>query len=106
MKIDEDNPWAFENIEEFLYFCCPECDVKNQSEDLFVMHALEHHPKAKEYIQNYKIKEENFEEENQENEEYTTNYAEPEFDIKCEVEQKFVNQESILKHTDLSLIHI
>ena len=34
MKIDKDNPWAVENLKEFLYFCCPECDERNQSEDI------------------------------------------------------------------------
>ena len=96
MKIDEDNPWAVENIDEFLYFCCPECDVKNQSEDLFLIHALDHHPKAKEYIDNFKIKQEPYEEDNLDNEEFS-NYAEPECDIK--VEQEIGDQETILKQT-------
>ena len=42
------NPWSVENLEEFLYFCCPECDEKNQSKDMFIKHALNHHPKSKE----------------------------------------------------------
>ena len=41
------NPWAVGNLEEFLYFCCPECDEKNQSEDLFLEHAFKNHPKSK-----------------------------------------------------------
>ena len=45
---DEINPWDVFNLEEFLYFCCPECDEKNQSKDMFIKHALNHHPKSKE----------------------------------------------------------
>ena len=41
------NPWIVGRLEEFLYFCCPECDERNQSKELFLQHALEHHPLAK-----------------------------------------------------------
>ena len=34
------NPWAVGHLEEFLYYCCPECDERNQSKALFVKHAL------------------------------------------------------------------
>ena len=34
------NPWAVGNLEEFLYYCCPECNEKNQSKELFLQHAL------------------------------------------------------------------
>ena len=44
------NPWNVESLEEFLYFCCPECDLKDQSKVNFLQHALEHHPKAKECV--------------------------------------------------------
>ena len=44
------NPWDVEHLEEFLYFCCPECDLSRetiyQSKDLFIQHALNHHPKG------------------------------------------------------------
>ena len=40
------NPWDVGNLEDFLYYCCPECDVKvvherDQSRDLFLQHATE-----------------------------------------------------------------
>ena len=41
------NPWIVGRLEEFLYFCCPECDERNQSKELFLQHALTHHPLAK-----------------------------------------------------------
>ena len=44
------NPWEVEHLEEFLFFCCPECDLSRetiyQSKDLFIQHALNHHPKG------------------------------------------------------------
>ena len=46
MEEDISNPWAVGNLEEFLYFCCPECDERSQSEELFLEHALENHPKS------------------------------------------------------------
>ena len=48
---DEINPWAIHNVEDFLYFCCPECEEKNQSKDLFIKHAIDEHPKSKIYLQ-------------------------------------------------------
>ena len=46
MDDDSYNPWFVENLEEFLYFCCPECNERSQSEDLFLEHALKNHPKS------------------------------------------------------------
>ena len=40
----EDNPWMVEQLEEFLYFCCPECDEKCQAKDSFLHHAILTHP--------------------------------------------------------------
>ena len=53
------NPWAIHNVEDFLYFCCPECEEKNQSKDLFIKHAINEHPKSKNFkFQNFQIKNE------------------------------------------------
>ena len=64
------NPWtSISKIEEFLYFCCPECEEKNQSRELFIKHALEKHPNSKECIALINVKEEKLEEdENNEDE--------------------------------------
>ena len=57
---DMDNPWAVGKIEDFLYFCCPECDLSRetiyQSRELFLQHALNQHPKAKECLPQIEIK--------------------------------------------------
>ena len=44
------NPWNVDTLEEFLYFCCPECDLRDQSKVTFLQHALEKHPEAKDYV--------------------------------------------------------
>ena len=45
-----------------MYFCCPECDERNRSKEIFLQHAFDQHPKAKEYLQKFQIKEELLEE--------------------------------------------
>ena len=47
------NPWNVDKLEKFLYFCCPECDLKDQSKVNFLQHALENHPDAKECVQHF-----------------------------------------------------
>ena len=39
----EDNPWSVEDPSAFLKYCCPECDYKQKSLELFENHALENH---------------------------------------------------------------
>ena len=42
------NPWAqVESLEEFLFYCCPECDTKHPTKSQFVTHALEHHANSR-----------------------------------------------------------
>ena len=43
----EINPWDVSNLEEFLFFCCPECDSKHPSKSSFINHALIEHPKVR-----------------------------------------------------------
>ena len=57
----ETNPWAGKNLDDFVYFCCPECDEKDQSKEAFLQHALENHPKFKEFYPEYAVKQEIFE---------------------------------------------
>ena len=66
------NPWEVENVEDFLYFCCPECDVKNHSRDHFLKHAFDQHPKSKEYLEKLEVKKEelNDSQEDEENQKF------------------------------------
>ena len=47
VKTEDFNPWMYKNAQEYLYFCCAECDFKDKSEANFVTHAVTHHMKAK-----------------------------------------------------------
>ena len=40
------NPWEVENLDEFLFYCCPECDTTFVSKPNFIEHALQNHPSA------------------------------------------------------------
>ena len=44
------NPWAVENLDVYLHYCCPECDQKYKTKLLFVEHAYSCHPEAKEIL--------------------------------------------------------
>ena len=44
------NYWIVECLEDFLYYCCPECNNRQQSRDNFLQHALNEHPEAKTYL--------------------------------------------------------
>ena len=50
MTFLENSPWLVNTLEEFLYYCCPECDQRDHSKDSFIHHAYEHHPEAKEAL--------------------------------------------------------
>ena len=52
------NPWAVNNLNEFLYYCCPECEEKVKSLETFLQHALNKHDLAKEILPNIIVKEE------------------------------------------------
>lgn len=54
--LDSTNPWAVESLEEFLYFCCPECNDKSQTKEIFISHAWSNHPKSKETLKTLQIK--------------------------------------------------
>ena len=46
MEIED--PWNVDTLEEFLYYCCPECkDERIQRKEDFIKHALDEHPKSK-----------------------------------------------------------
>ena len=44
---NEENPWMVEKLEEFLYYCCPECDEKCRAKGPFLQHALCNHPNVR-----------------------------------------------------------
>ena len=44
------NPWDVTCVEAFLYYNCPECDVKAKDSKIFMSHALECHQLARETL--------------------------------------------------------
>ena len=49
-EMGDQNPWVVENIEEFNFYCCPECDFKSKYGEHFERHALESHNRAKSFF--------------------------------------------------------
>ena len=46
--MEVNDPWNVDTLEEFLYYCCPECkDQRMQCKEDFIKHALDKHPKSK-----------------------------------------------------------
>ena len=62
-------PWDVKCIEDFLYYCCPECSqFRSQSRDDFLQHAEFEHPDSKDYLYQFHIKDEKYDEDiNEEN---------------------------------------
>ena len=52
------NPWGRNNLEAFLYYCCPECDEKCQEKGDFLHHAIQNHPNARDIYCEIDIKDE------------------------------------------------
>jgi hypothetical protein len=44
---DLNNPWAVKQLEDFLFYCCPECSDRSQTKETFINHALFQHPLAR-----------------------------------------------------------
>ena len=57
-KPDVANPWNVESLEHFLYYNCPECEVKHETKAKFIIHAVDAHPRSHPFIPNFDIKEE------------------------------------------------
>ena len=92
MDFPKINPWSVENLEEFLYFCCPECDDRNQSRNTFLEHALHQHPTSKEYLLKFIVKNEILLEENfNESESNGTddNQIIPSLIVKCDIKEEY-----------------
>ena len=47
MKAYEPNPWLVENLTDFNFLNCPECNYKSKNDQAFLQHAMKHHPRCK-----------------------------------------------------------
>ena len=41
------NPWEVPSLDEFLFYCCPECDLRTKERDELYNHAVQRHNHAK-----------------------------------------------------------
>ena len=41
--MEVENPWKFNSTQEYLYFCCVECEFKDKNEELFLNHVQSSH---------------------------------------------------------------
>ena len=58
-KVDvKNNPWNVENIDQFLFYCCPECDMKQDNKEQFIIHAVDSHPNSHNFIPIFGFKDE------------------------------------------------
>ena len=44
------NPWNVTSLDDFLYYCCPECDTKTVTKSEFIGHAVNNHPRSQDII--------------------------------------------------------
>ena len=47
------NPWKVKSLEEFCFYCCPECPSKYPSKTYFIIHAVTLHPHSKSFIEGF-----------------------------------------------------
>ena len=45
------NPWAVPHLDEYLFYCCPECELRTKEYEAFYSHALNVHELAKQTLQ-------------------------------------------------------
>ena len=104
---DELFPWNVSTIEEFLYYCCPECDWKTKNHETFLKHAITSHKKAEKALgeQNPNalddIKEESEESESIEAMDYLAVEMKVPLNFECYAcETYFESEETLMKHVD------
>ena len=44
------NPWQVPSFDQFLFYCCPECDTKIRELNVFFKHAIKLHKRAKDVL--------------------------------------------------------
>ena len=50
MATSTQNPWHVPTLDEFLFYCCPECNVKTKEQSQLFDHALETHESSHESL--------------------------------------------------------
>ncbi len=44
------NPWMVTCLDDFLFYCCPECDHKLPTKNQFINHAWDNHPQVRNHF--------------------------------------------------------
>ena len=47
---DKFNPWTVKSLDNFLFYCCPECDIRSMTKSEFIQHAVNNHPRCQSLI--------------------------------------------------------
>ena len=58
---DSNDQWRVSSVDDFLLYCCPDCDLKEKNKEEFIKHALSQHPMSANHLGQIIIKEELFE---------------------------------------------
>ena len=53
---DKYNPWDVKSLDDFLFYCCPECDHKSITKSVFIKHAVNNHPRSQDVIDSLESK--------------------------------------------------
>ena len=48
------NPWDVPSLDEYLFYCCPECELKTKEYEAFYTHAVNVHELARETLETSK----------------------------------------------------
>ena len=52
IDIEKFHPWNVKNIEDFLFLCCPECEIKTKNVNNFIDHAISEHSSSYDHVNN------------------------------------------------------
>ena len=47
---DKYTPWNVTSLDDFLFYCCPECENRTVTKGDFIQHAVNHHPRSQNII--------------------------------------------------------
>ena len=47
------NPWNVTGFDDFLFYCCPECDSRTVTKSDFIQHAVNNHDRSEDFIRNF-----------------------------------------------------
>ena len=123
LEIEEKfNPWDVKSIEDFRFYCCPECSTRNVHKSDFIRHAVTFHPRSQIIIEKLENSKEDEEEdvyegtktisESHSEKEGDTDFSDSEIDLSdseisfsdSEVEESSITDVSTLPDSNLPAI--